>query len=176
MEQSERPFRVLFLCTGNSARSVFAEYFLKRLGGKRFEAYSAGADPSGVVNPLTLKVLRERFNIDASDARSKSWYEFRDMKFDFVITVCDNARERCPLWPGQPIVAHWGVDDPAAFIGTPEAKERFFYNVALTLYSRLQIFTSLPLRQLDRLKLEQVTKDIGKDKFPLSDIARNTRS
>jgi arsenate reductase len=167
---------VLFLCTGNSARSVFAEYFLKRLGGKRFEAYSAGADPSGAVNPLTLKVLRERFNIDAGDARSKSWDEFRDVKFDFVITVCDNARETCPIWPGQPIVAHWGVDDPAAFVGTPEARERFFHSVALTLYSRLQIFTSLPLRQLDRLKLEQVTKDIGKDKFPRSDTARNASS
>jgi arsenate reductase len=176
MEQSERPFYVLFLCTGNSARSVFAEYFLKRLGGKRFEAYSAGADPAGAVNSLTLKVLRERFNIDAGDARSKSWDEFRDVKFDFVITVCDNARERCPIWPGQPIVAHWGVDDPAAFVGTPEAKERFFYNVALTLYSRLQIFTSLPLRQLDRLKLEQVTKDIGKDKFPRSDTGRTASS
>ena len=174
--EQDSPFRVLFLCTGNSARSVFAEYFLKRLGGKRFEACSAGADPSGAVNPLTLKVLRERFNIDAGDARSKSWDEFRDMKFDFVITVCDNARETCPIWPGQPIVAHWGVDDPAAFVGTSEAKERFFYNVALTLYSRLQIFTSLPLRQLDRLKLEQVTKDIGKDKFPRSDTARNASS
>jgi len=166
MEQSERPFRVLFLCTGNSARSVFAEYFLKRLGGKRFEAYSAGADPSGVVNPLTLKVLRERFNIDASDARSKSWDEFRDMKFDFVITVCDNARERCPIWPGQPIVAHWGVDDPAAFVGPSEGRERYFHQVALTLYRRLQIFTSLPLEQLDRLKLEKVTRDIGRDHAP----------
>jgi arsenate reductase (thioredoxin) len=165
------PFRVLFLCTGNSARSVFAEYFLKRLGGKRFEAYSAGANPTGAVNPLTLKVLRERFNIDASDARSKSWDELRDVKFDFVITVCDNARETCPIWPGQPVVAHWGVDDPAAFVGTPEAKERFFQNVALTLYSRLQIFTSLPLRQLDRLKLEQVTKDIGLDRLKSPDSA-----
>ena len=166
MEPDERPFRVLFLCTGNSARSVFAEFFLRRLGGKRFEAYSAGASPSGTVNPFTLKVLRERFNIDASDARSKSWDEVRDVKFDFVITVCDNARETCPIWPGQPIVAHWGVEDPAAFVGTPESKERFFYNVALTLYRRLQIFTSLPLRQLDRLRLEQVTRDIGKDRFP----------
>ena len=171
MEHAEHPFRVLFLCTGNSARSVFAEYLLKRLGGKRFEACSAGANPSGTVNPVTLKVLKERFNIDASDARSKSWDELRDTKFDFVITVCDNARETCPVWPGQPIVAHWGVEDPAAFLGPPEARERFFYNVALTLYRRLQIFTSLPLQQLGRLRLEKLTKDIGRDRFGDSEQA-----
>jgi arsenate reductase len=170
--KTDHPYRVLFLCTGNSARSVFAEYFLRRLGGSsRFEAYSAGADPSGVVNPLTLKVLRQRFNVDASDARSKSWDEFNDVTFDFVITVCDNARERCPVWPGQPIIAHWGVEDPAAFVATAEAKERFFYNVALTLYSRLQIFTALPLEQLDRLKVERLTKDIGKDRVKKGDSA-----
>jgi arsenate reductase len=169
--KTDHPYRVLFLCTGNSARSVFAEYFLRRLGGSRFEAYSAGADPSGVVNPVTLEVLRQRFNIDASDARSKSWEELDDVTFDFVITVCDNARERCPVWPGQPIIAHWGVEDPAAFVGTPEARERFFYNVALTLYSRLQIFTALPLEQLDRLKVERLTKDIGKDRVKKGDSA-----
>jgi len=163
MTAQHPPFKVLFLCTGNSARSIFAEYFLERLGGSRFEAFSAGASPSGTVNPTTLKVLRERFNIDASDARSKSWDELRDVRFDFVITVCDHARETCPVWPGQPIVAHWGVDDPARFIGTPAERERFFYRVGLTLYRRLQIFTSLPLEQLDRLKLEKLTRDIGRD-------------
>jgi arsenate reductase (thioredoxin) len=164
---TEHPaFKVLFLCTGNSARSIFAECFLRRLGGRRFEAYSAGASPSGKVNPNTLKVLRERFNIDAGGARSKSWDEFREVKFDFVITVCEHARETCPVWPGQPIVAHWGVDDPAAFVGTQQELERFFYHVALTLYHRLQIFTSLPLEQLDRLKLEKVTRDIGRDRAP----------
>jgi arsenate reductase len=166
-----RPFRVLFLCTGNSARSVFAEYFLRRLGGNRFESYSAGANPSGVVNAITLKVLRERFGIDASDARSKSWDELRGVQFDFVITVCDNARETCPVWPGQPIVAHWGVEDPAAFVGSDTARERFFYNVALTLSRRLQIFTALPLEQLDRLKVEKVTKDIGLDRVKSPDSA-----
>ena len=124
-----------------------------------------------MVNPVTLEVLRQRFNIDASDARSKSWEELDDVTFDFVITVCDNARERCPVWPGQPIIAHWGVEDPAAFVGTAEAKERFFYNVALTLYSRLQIFTALPLEQLDRLKVERLTKDIGKDRVKKGDSA-----
>jgi arsenate reductase len=170
--EQHRPFRVLFLCTGNSARSVFAEYFLRRLGGARFESYSAGANPSGAVNPMTLKVLRERFAIDASDARSKSWDELRGIQFDFVITVCDHAQEICPVWPGQPIVAHWGVDDPAAFVGADAARERFFHNVALTLYRRLQIFTSLPLEQLDKLKVEKLTKDIGKDKFPPTDAAK----
>ena len=163
MSPEHPPYKVLFLCTGNSARSVFAEYFLRRLGGRRFEAYSAGAAPSGTVNPMTLQVLRERFHIEAADARSKSWDELRDVRFDFVITVCDSARETCPIWPGQPIVAHWGVDDPAAFVGSPEARERFFHQVALTLYRRLQIFTSLPLEQLDRLKLEKLTRDIGRE-------------
>jgi arsenate reductase len=166
MSTEHPPLKVLFLCTGNSARSIFAESFLKRLGGRRFEAYSAGASPSGTVNPAALKVLRERFNIDASDARSKSWDEFRGVNFDFVITVCDHARETCPVWPGQPIVAHWGVDDPAAFVGTPVERDRFFHRVALTLYRRLQILTSLPLEQLDRLKLEKVTRDIGRDRVP----------
>ena len=165
------PFRVLFLCTGNSARSVFAEYFLRRLGGARFESYSAGASPSGAVNPMTLQILRERFHIDASDALSKSWEELREVKFDFVITVCDNARESCPVWPGQPIIAHWGVEDPAAFVGTPQARKRFFHQVALTLYTRIQIFTSLPLEQLDRLKIQTLTRDIGRDRFPKKDSA-----
>jgi len=168
---THHPFRVLFLCTGNSARSVFAEYFLRRLGGVRFESYSAGASPSGAVNPMTLEVLRERFHIDASDARSKSWEELREVTFDFVITVCDNARESCPVWPGQPIVAHWGVEDPAAFVGTPQARERFFHQVALTLYTRIQIFTSLPLEQLDRLKIQTLTRNIGRDRFPNKDSA-----
>ena len=171
MSPEHRPYRVLFLCTGNSARSVFAEYFLKRLGGKRFEGYSAGANPSGTVNPLTVEVLRDRFHIDASDARSKSWDEFQDIPFDFVITVCDNARETCPVWPGQPIVAHWGVDDPAAFVGTSEGKTRFFYNVALTLYRRLQLFTALPLEQLDRLKMERLTREIGQAQASQGDSA-----
>ena len=163
MDHGDHPFRVLFLCTGNSARSVFSEYFLRKLGGGRFEAYSAGANPSGVVNPYTLKVLRERFGIDASDARSKSWQEFENVRFDFVITVCDKARETCPVWPGQPVIAHWGADDPAAFVGTSEATERFFYDVARILRRRVQLLTSLPLEKLSRLKVEKLTRDIGQD-------------
>jgi arsenate reductase len=167
--EQHRQFWVLFLGTGNSIRSIFAEYFLRRLGGARFESYSAGASPTGVVNPIALKVLRERFAIDASDARSRSWDELRGVEFDFVITVCDNARESCPVWPGEPIVAHWGVDDPATFVGPDAARERFFHNVALIHYRRLQIFTSLPLEQLDKLKVESLTKEIGRDRMKPSD-------
>jgi len=166
MDSATHPYRVLFLCTGNSARSVFGEYLLRRLGGKRFDVHSAGAHPTGSVHPVTLKVLRERFHVDASGARSKSWEEFRDVRFDFVITVCDSARESCPVWPGQPIVAHWGVDDPAAFVGTADAQEAFFYQVAYALYRRLQMFTSLPLEKLDRLRVEKLTRDIGRDRPP----------
>jgi len=159
--KSNRPFKILFLCTGNSARSVMAEYFLRRLGHGAFEVYSAGAHPTGVVHPLTLKTLREKFHIDASDARSKSWDEFQGVEFDFVITVCDSARESCPVWPGQPIIAHWGLEDPAAFVGASEAKERIFYKVALDAYRRIQILTSLPLAKLDRLRVERLVKRIG---------------
>jgi len=161
MDSPPPPYRVLFLCTGNSARSIFAEAFLRRLGGTRFEAFSAGANPSGTVHPLALKVLRERFQLDASAARSKSWDEFKDVPFDFVITVCDNAKASCPVWPGQPVLAHWGVEDPAAFVGTAEAKERFFYEVAYTLYRRVHLFTALPLEKLDRLRVEKLTRHIG---------------
>jgi len=161
VEDDKVPFRVLFLCTGNSARSVFAEYFLRHLGGKRFEVRSAGASPSGNVNPIALEVLRERFHIDAHDARSKSWDEFKKVEFDFVITVCDNARETCPVWPGQPIIGHWGVDDPAAFVGPPESRKRFFHQVALRLHRRVQLLAALPLEKLSRLEIEKATREIG---------------
>ena len=161
MEHGDHPYRVLFLCTGNSARSVFAEYFLRKLAKGRYESYSAGAEPSGVVNPYTLNVLQKRFGIDANDARSKSWEEFENVKFDFVITVCDKARETCP-----------GVEDPGAFRGSPEATERFFNDVAQTLYRRVQLFTSLPIEKLSRLKVEKLTRDIGQDRA-VDEVATN---
>jgi len=173
VDHGDHPFRVLFLCTGNSARSVFAEYFLRRLGGQRFEAYSAGANPSGIVNPLTLKVLRERFRIDAGEARSKSWEEFKNVSFDFVITVCDNARESCPVWSGRPIIAHWGVQDPAAFVGPADANEQFFHQIALQLHRRVQLLVSLPIEKLSRLKVQKLTRDIAKNE--LADIERDGR-
>ena len=155
------PYKFLFLCTGNSARSIFGEYLLRRLGGPRFQVYSAGASPTGTVNPFAIQVLRDCYNIDASAARSKSWEEFKDVQFDFVITVCDNARETCPVWPGQPIVAHWSSPDPAAVVGSDEEKYRAFRNVASQINRRLQLFTSLPIEKIDRLKLAAFTSEIG---------------
>jgi arsenate reductase len=154
--------RVLFLCTGNSARSIFAEYLLRRIGQGRFEVYSAGSEPTGIVNPFAIQVLAESYKLDAAGARSKSWEEYKDLKFDFVITVCDNARESCPIWPGQPIVAHWGVPDPALATGTDQEILRQFRLAALQLQRRIELFCALPFEKLDRLKLEKLTRDIGK--------------
>ncbi len=163
------PYKILFLCTGNSARSIMAEYLMKRLGKLNFDSYSAGSHPSGKVNPFALKTLREIYKIEADDARSKSWDEFKDVKFDFVITVCDNARESCPVWPGQPIIAHWGSKDPAAVEGSDEDKERAFRLIAQEIYRRLDIFTNLPFHTLDKLKLTELTKNIGqKEAEPVS--------
>jgi protein-tyrosine-phosphatase len=138
------PCKVLILCTGNSARSVLGEYLLRAKGKGRFEVFSAGSDPSGRVNPLAVRTLRERYGLDAGDARSKSWDEFKGVKFDFVITVCDNAREACPVWPGQPLIAHWGSPDPAAFEGTEEEKYRFFVTVASQIARRVDLFCAFP--------------------------------
>lgn len=162
MQDKQRPFKILFLCTGNSARSIIGEYLIRRIGRDRFESYSAGSFPTGEVNPLALRVLRDLYHIGADDARSKSWEEYRNVHFDFVITVCDNARETCPVWPGQPIVAHWGVPDPALATGTEEEKFKQFKSAALLLQRRIELFCSLPFEKLDRLKLTQLTQDIGK--------------
>jgi len=142
-------------------RSIFAEYLLRRKSQNRFEVFSAGSQPTGRVNPLAIKVLNENYHIDASEARSKSWEEFNDVEFDFVITVCDNARETCPVWPGQPIVAHWGVADPALAVGTEDEKLREFRQAAQVLDYRIGLFCSLPLEKLDRLRLTKATQEIG---------------
>jgi arsenate reductase len=156
-----KPFKFLFLCTGNSARSILGEYLLRHLGGPRFQVFSAGSFPTGKVNPLAIQVLKDVYNIDASEARSKSSDEFKDVEFDFVVTVCDNARETCPIWTGQPIVAHWSSLDPAAVQGTEAEKYRAFKDVAFQINRRLQLFTSLPLDKLDRLKLAGAMQEIG---------------
>ena len=156
------PYKFLFLCTGNSARSIFGEYLLRRLGGSRFQVFSAGSFPTGRVNPLAIQVLKDVYNIDASEARSKSWEEFNDVEFDFVVTVCDNARETCPVWPGQPILAHWSSPDPAAVEGTQSEKYQAFEEVASQINRRLQLLTSLPLDKLDRLELAAAIQEIGK--------------
>jgi len=154
-------YKFLFLCTGNSARSIIGEYLLRHLGGERFQVFSAGAFPTGRVNPFAIQVLKDLYNIDAADARSKSWEEFNDVEFDFVVTVCDNARESCPVWAGQPIVAHWSSPDPAAVEGSDEEKYRAFKGVASQINHRLQLFTSLPLEKLDHLELIKAIQAIG---------------
>jgi arsenate reductase len=156
-----RPYKFLFLCTGNSARSIIGEYLLRQLGGPRFQVFSAGAFPTGKVNPLAVQVLQDIYNVDASEARSKSWEEFKDVEFDFVVTVCDNARETCPIWPGQPIVAHWSSPDPAAVEGSEAEKYRAFKEVAFEINRRLQLFTALPLEELDQRKLAAAIQEIG---------------
>jgi arsenate reductase len=138
-----------------------AEFFLKRLDPNRFEAYSGGANPRGRVNPLALELLKNGYHIDASEARSKSWEEFKGVKFDFVITVCDRARESCPVWPGQPIVAHWGSEDPDAIQGEEQQREAI-KKVGVEIYRRLGLFTALPMEGLDRLRLEEMTRAIGR--------------
>ncbi len=164
---ARKKFKILFLCTGNSARSILAEFFLRRLDPKRFEAYSAGASPRGRVNPHVLELLKNDYHIDPTSARSKSWEEFRDVRFDFVITVCDRARESCPVWPGQPIVAHWGSEDPDGVEGE-DAQREAIKKVAIEIYRRLGIFTALPIESLDRLRLEEMTKAIGREAKPVS--------
>lgn len=150
------PYRVLVLCTGNSARSIIAEYLLNLKGRGRFEAFSAGAMPTGAVNPLALWVLKDRYGIDASGARSKSWDEFKDVAFDFVITVCDNAREACPVWPGRPVLAHWGSPDPAAFQGTEAGKKWLFVQVASQIARRIDLLCALPDAQLKLLEVADI--------------------
>lgn len=145
---SKPPYKVLILCTGNSARSVLGEYLLREKGKGRFEVHSAGSHPTGRVNPLAVRTLREKYGLDASAARSKSWDEFKDVKFDFVITVCDNAKEACPVWPGQPMIAHWGSPDPAAAEGTEEQQYQFFVNVASQVSRRVELFCAFPDEKL----------------------------
>ena len=148
MMRADKPKKVLFLCTGNSARSIFAEYFLRELGKNRFEAHSAGAQPTGTVNPLTLRVLKGDFHLDAKDSRSKSWDEFRDKKLDLVVTVCDSARQSCPVFPGSPKVIHWNIPDPAALSGSEEEKLRAFKAAAQAIRRRVQLLCALPDEKL----------------------------
>ena len=161
---SEQPFNVLFLCTGNSARSVIAEAILNKLGQGRFRAYSAGSQPKGSVNPNTIELLRG-LGYDTSDFRSKSWAEFTQPgapQFDFVFTVCDNAAaETCPVWPGQPMTAHWGIPDPAEAQGSRAEIALAFKDAYRMLERRIGIFVALPLRSLDRLGLKNRLKEIG---------------
>jgi arsenate reductase (thioredoxin) len=158
------PYNVLFLCTGNSARSVMAEAILNKVGRGKFRAFSAGSQPKGEVNPRTLQLL-QGLGYDTAGFRSKSWEEFARPgapALDFVFTVCDNAAgEACPLWPGQPVTAHWGVPDPAEATGSDAEVALAFKDAYRMLQRRIEIFVSLPLRSLDRLTLLTKLRDIG---------------
>jgi protein-tyrosine-phosphatase len=160
-----QPLHVLFLCTHNSARSVLAEVLLNQMGRGRFRAYSAGSHPSGRINPFALELL-ERNRLPTAELRSKSWDEFARPgapSLDFVFTVCDQAAgEACPIWPGQPMTAHWGIEDPAAVQGTDEEKRKAFFRAYNQLQNRLSIFVSLPLDKLDRLALKHKLDEIGR--------------
>jgi arsenate reductase len=157
---SQTPHKVLILCTGNSARSIIAEYLLRTKGKGRFETFSAGARPTGTVNPLALWVLRDRYGIDAGGARSKSWDEYKDVDFAFIITVCDNAREACPVWPGRPVVAHWGSPDPAALDGTETERKWLFVQVASQLERRVDLLCALPDDQLVKAAIQQIGESV----------------
>lgn len=162
---AHRPYNVLFLCTGNSARSIMAEAILQRVGGGKFNAYSAGSHPTGRVNPHAVRLL-QRFNYKTDGFRSKNWDEFAQAgapELDFVFTVCDNAAgEVCPIWPGQPMTAHWGVPDPAAVIDGSEAEiAAAFADAYGRLQNRITIFVSLPFESLDRLSLQKRLDSIG---------------
>jgi arsenate reductase len=162
---SGRRYRVLFLCTGNSARSIMAECALNRLGGDRFEAYSAGSHPKGEVHPLALQLLHQ-LDYVTDGLRSKSWDEFAGsgaLPLDFIFTVCDNAAgEVCPAWPGQPMTGHWGVEDPAAFVGPQDQALRLFRDVYFQLERHIDILTSLPIASLDKLSLQHRLDAIGR--------------
>lgn len=162
---ADRSLNVLFLCTGNSARSIMAEAILNKVGRGRFRAYSAGSAPKGAVNPHTIDLLRG-LGYDTSQFRSKSWAEFARPdapKFDFVFTVCDSAAaETCPVWPGQPMTAHWGIPDPAEATGNAAEVAFAFKDAYRMLNQRIGIFVSLPLGSLTHLSLEQRLNDIGR--------------
>ena len=159
MDPTKPKFKLLFLCTGNSARSILAEFIMRKIAPQKFDVMSAGSNPKPAPHPLALAVLEEHYKLDVSSARSKSWKEFHDVDFDFVITLCDSAKESCPVWPGQPIIAHWPSPDPAEAEGPDAGK--IFWQVAQQIQRRIELFASLPFEKLDSLRLEAATREIG---------------
>jgi arsenate reductase len=161
---SEKVYNALFLCTGNSARSIMAECAMNHWGRGRFRAYSAGSQPTGQINPYALRLL-QNLDFNTEGLRSKSWEEFTAPdapELDFVFTVCDSAAaEVCPVWPGQPMSAHWGVEDPAAFVGSEEKTMQMFRKVYGYLDNRIKIFVALPIASLDRMALQKRLDQIG---------------
>ena len=174
---TDRIYNVLFLCTGNSARSILAESILTKDGAGRFRAFSAGSQPKGAVNPFALKVLGS-FEYPTEGFRSKSWEEFAQPGapvMDFVFTVCDNAAgEACPVWPGQPMTAHWGIEDPAAVVGRDIEKEKAFVAAFRYMRNRISVFTALPVASLDKAALGTNLREIGRSEgatSPRPDVA-----
>ncbi len=171
---NQSPLNVLFLCTHNSARSIIAESVMNRLGAGRFKGYSAGSQPSGKVHPYALDLLRQ-LNYEVTGLHSKSWEAFSGPdapKLDFVFTVCDNAaNEVCPVWPGQPVTAHWGLQDPSAVEGTESERRFAFADTHRMLFQRISIFANLPLASLDKLSLQQRLEEIGHSKTPTPEKA-----
>ncbi len=161
------PFQVLFLCTGNSARSIFGEFLMRKIGRGAFITQSAGSHPRGEVSPHTLRVLHECYHLDTTGARSKSVNEFLNRPFDYVITVCDRARETCPAWPDKTVVAHWSSPDPAEFRGSDQATFDYYRAVAAQIQRRIELMCCLPLASLDQGRRERLTREIGdKEKLP----------
>lgn len=162
---TKRKYNVLFICSGNSARSIFAEAILRKLAGDRFEAYSAGTQPSSHLNPFALEVLRQKGN-EISGLRAKNVREFQGAEapiFDFVFTVCNRAaNEDCPAWAGQPVSAHWGMPDPVKAEGTEAQKSLAFHQAYGGLYNRISLFAALPFDALDRIALQQAVDDLGR--------------
>lgn len=152
--------RILFLCTGNSCRSQMAQALMNRMGEGCFEAFSAGAKPAGYVHPLALRTLKDA-DLSTEGLRSKSWEEFQGQPFDFVITVCNRARETCPIWPGQPVSAHWGFEDPAEATGSEEQKRHVFRKVFTEIQKRIALFLALPMEKLSFLELQKRVNDLG---------------
>ncbi|HET7649118.1 MAG TPA: arsenate reductase ArsC [Gammaproteobacteria bacterium] len=161
-----KTYNVLFLCTGNSARSIIGEVVLNRFGKGRFHAFSAGSHPQGQVNPFAIELLQSN-HFSTEGLRSKSWDEFSGPdapQMDFVFTVCDQAaKEACPYWPGQPMTAHWGIPDPAAVEGSDETRRRAFKNALMVLSRRIELFTALPLDKLDRMAIQKHIRQIGSE-------------
>ena len=174
---TDHPYNVLFLCTGNSARSIMAEAILNKVGAGKFRAYSAGSQPKGWVHPEALQLLRA-LGYDTSGFRSKSWSEFADPGaplLDFVFTVCDNAAgEVCPIWPGQPMTAHWGLPNPAEAKGNPAEVALAFKDSYRMLNQRIGIFVSLPLRSLDQLSMQKKLREIGRMEGATAKVAKPT--
>ena len=164
VQQPDRPYNVLFLCTGNSARSIFGEAILNKIGAGKFKAYSAGSAPEGQVNPHAIELLK-RLGYPTEGLRSKSWEEFSKPDapvLDFVFTVCDStAKEVCPVWPGQPMTAHWGIPDPAAVEGTEDEIAFVFREAFTILQRRIELFANLPVKSLDRMSLKRRLDEIG---------------